>query len=108
MKKFIKKIIKEVLNEIFEEKMGRIVNLSSETAQRGLFAYISITRLEEIIEEIKKQKDGQDMYTSLAELYSRTIRKNLARENSEIIHQYYELLPKLDAYKKAFNQNIEN
>jgi hypothetical protein len=106
MKKYIKNIIKEVLNEIFEEKMGRIVKLSSDAARKDLFSYISIDRLEKILDDIKKKPAG-DNYTSLAELYSHTIRGNLAKENSDIIHNYYELLPKLDAYRKSFNQVIE-
>jgi hypothetical protein len=106
MKRYLKSIIKEVLNEIFEEKMSRIVKLSSEASHRELFSYIGIERLDKILEEIKKKPTG-DKYTSLAELYSVTIRGNLAKENSDIIHNYYELLPKLDAYRKAFNEVIK-
>lgn len=106
MKRYLKNIIKEVLNDIFEEKMGRIVKLSSEASHRELFSYISIARLDKILEEIKK-KPTEDKYTSLAELYSYTIRGNLEKENSDIIHNYYELLPKLDAYRKAFNEVIK-
>jgi hypothetical protein len=31
------------------------------------------------------------------------MRENLAKENNEIIHNYYELLPKLNAYSKSLN-----
>lgn len=106
MKKYLKNLIKEVLNEIFEEKMGRIQHLSVQASHRELFSYIGIDRLKKIIEEIEK-KDVDNKYTSLSELYSRIIRENLARENTEMIHKYYELLPQLDAFKRAVNKIVE-
>ena len=105
MRKYFKSLIKEVLNEIFEEKMGRIVRLSAEASHRDLFAYIGIARLKELI-KTSEESEG-DKYTCLSELFTRTARENLAKENSDIIHNHYELLPKLDAYKKSFNKVAE-
>jgi len=105
MRKYLKSLIKEVVSEVLEEKIGRIVRLSAEASHRDLFAYISIARLKELI-KTSEESEG-DKYTCLSELFTRTARENLAKDNSDIIHSYYELLPRLDAYKKSFNKVIE-
>lgn len=70
----------------------------------SLFSYIGIARLRELLDE--SEKNG-DKYVCLAELFSRVQRNNLAKENNDIIHSYYELLPRLNAYSEAFNHVIK-
>ena len=44
---------------------------------------------------------------ALGELYSRIVRDNLARENGEIIHNYFELQPKLNQYAQSIEKLVE-
>jgi len=108
MKKYIKKLLKDVLYEVIEDKMPRIARISANEAFRDLFSYIGIQRMEQMIEEIKKRPKGYEDYTSLAEMFSQIQRGNLARENSEIIHNYFELQPKLNQYANSLNKVVED
>ena len=100
----MKKYIKKIFSEVFEEKLGRItVGVATEQIH-NLFAYISITRLERIIEQAKSK---DEKYVCLAEMYSQICRENLAKENSEIIHNYFEFKPLLNKYYSAIEKQID-
>ena len=99
MKKIKQKIEEWIIKIIRKVEIDLPYRISS-TLTHDLFAYIGIERIEKIIETIKK--NGID-YTCLAELYSLTLRDNIESNNNDRMHAYYELLPKLDEYKKAFD-----
>lgn len=88
------------LKELIRETVIDLPHKSAKETTHSLFAYIGIDRMRKILDE--KEKRGIE-YTSLAELYSLTLRDNLEADNSERIHAYYELLPKLDEYSRAFD-----
>lgn len=97
MKKYIINLIKQAVIDIPYKTATEVTH--------NQFAYIGIDRLEKVIDEIKK--DGEK-YVSLAEIYSRVIRDNLARQNSEIVHDFFELKPKLNKYYKHFPERAED
>lgn len=77
---------------------------ASRESVHDIFAYIGIERLEKALSKVKKTGT---YYTNLAELYSHILRDNLEKENSDRMSAYYNLLPKLDEYKKSFNKAID-
>ena len=104
MKKYIIKLLKPLVKESVDEGFVHLPYRIQESLLHNLFSYIGIARLEEIIEKAKKK---DEKYIALAEMFAQTMRDNLAKENSDIIHQYHELLPKLNAYNNAFDKVIE-
>ena len=96
----MKKLITNFLVSVFKEATIGLPKKTTQEITHNLFAYIGVERMEKILEIVKEK--GIE-YISLAELYSLTIRDNLEAENSDRMHAYYELLPKLDEYKKAFD-----
>ena len=96
----IKNKIRNWLQELIREATIDFPYKTSKETAYNLFAYVGIERMRKILDE--KEKRGIE-YTSLAELYCLTLRDNLEAENSDRMHAYYELLPKLDEYKKAFD-----
>lgn len=102
--KYIKKLLKQVIWESLEEMMPRIVRQASIESHHGLFAYIGIQRLEKMIEDAKKR---DEKYVALSEMFAQIMRDNLAKENSEIVHSYFELLRPLNQYTKQVGKKVE-
>lgn len=104
MKKYIENFIKRIVEEVIESKVKTIAYECSKEITHNQFAYIGIQRLYKELEEISK---SNEKYVALGELYSRIMRDNLARQNSEIIHNYFELQPKLNQYGKSLEKIVE-
>lgn len=102
--KYIKKILKQVIWESLEEMMPRIVRQASIESHHGMFSYIGIQRLEQMIEHAKKR---DEKYVALSELFAQVMRDNLAKENSEIMHSYFELLRPLNQYTQHIEKKVE-
>jgi hypothetical protein len=99
----LKNWLQKIIEEVIEKEFISIPHKLHYEVIYSLFSYIGIERVKKIIEEMEKFGIN---YTSLAELYSLTLRDNLEADNNDRMHAYYELLPKLDEYKKAFD--LEN
>lgn len=95
MKKLIHNILYKIVHEEISKNIPFMVNQAAKVAHQDLFAYIGIDRLRKMIDEAEKRNEK---YFSLAELFSQVCRDNLARENKDIMHAYYELRPKLNKY----------
>lgn len=104
MKEYLRKFFIYCFEIALDQKVPRISRIAYQEMTKDLFAYVGIERLKMAIEEAQQRGDT---YISLAEIYGRIIRDNLAKENSDIIHSYYELLPKLDQYKQSLNKVTE-
>ena len=104
MKKYIENFIKRIVEEVVESKVKRIAYECSKEITHNQFSYIGIHRLFKALEEISK---SDEKYVALGELYSRIMRDNLALENSEIIHNYFELQPKLNQYTQSLEKVVD-
>ena len=104
MKKYIENFIKRIVEDVVESKVKRIAYECSKEITHNQFAYIGIQRLYKALDEISK---SNEKYVALGELYSRIVRDNLARENGEIIHNYFELQPKLNQYAQSIEKLVE-
>jgi hypothetical protein len=104
MKEKIKQFIYKIVSSAIEDKVKRIAYESAKELTHNQFAYISISKLYKLLEEVSKR---DEKYVSLAELYSMVMRDNLARENSEIIHNYFELQPKLNQYTQSLEKVVD-
>lgn len=102
------KKIKEFFSNVVRDGIASIPYKTNYEIIHTLFAQISTDGLKRLIKEIEDdpKKKGYIDYISLAELYALSIRENLEKRNNDIIHNYYELLPKLNEYKKAFDPLI--
>lgn len=100
----MKKILENWIKKIVQDSFVGTPYLIEKAITRSLFSYIGVARLQEVLKEM--QDNGID-YTSLATLFDRVVRDNLEKENSDRMHAYYELLPKLDEYRKAFKLKDE-
>lgn len=92
--------IKKYLIKIVRDAVIDLPNRVEQNVIHSLFAYVGVKRVQEILDDMKK--NGIE-YTSLADIYALTIRKNLQQGNMDRMAAYYELLPKLDEYSKAYN-----
>ena len=89
----------QVFKDAQKEAMAGIPYQVERAVVHSMFAHIGVDRMQKVLDKMKEK--GID-YTSLADMYSITLRDNLASNNNDRMHAYYELLPKLDEYKKAF------
>ena len=103
MKKYFENLVEKIVRKAIIENIHIAGIKAKEEAFHGIFAYIGVERLKKLTE--KAEKSG-NIYINLAELYSQTIRDNLSKENSEIIHAYFELVPKLNEYKKGIDKQV--
>ena len=101
--KIIHKILYKIVHEEISKNMPFMVNEAAKSAHQNLFAYIGIARLRKMIDEAEKR---DEKYVSLAELFSQVCRDNLAKENNEIIHAYYELKPTLNQYNAKLEKVV--
>lgn len=104
IKNWFEKIVIQIIEKGFQEQQRYLGLRAKEEAIHGIFSFIGIDRLKKLIETAEKQGN---VYINLSELYSQTLRENLSKENSEIIHSYFELVPKLDEYKKKIDSIIK-
>lgn len=104
MKEKIQQFIYKIVLSAIEDMVERIAYESAKELTHNQFTYIGISRLYNALEEIGR--DGEK-YVSLAELYSRIMRDNLARENDEIIHNYFELRPRLNQYTTSIERIVD-
>ncbi len=102
--KYIKKVFRNWIGEIVRENVLFGWGEIEKEINHSLFSYIGVERLKKMLEDIEKQ---DNKYVNLAELYSFTLRNNLQKENSEIVHNYYELLPRLAEYKRSLDKPIK-
>lgn len=100
MKNKLRNWLKTIVAECIKEAYLPTAHQVQREVLWAIFSNVGIERMRKILDE--KDKRGIE-YTSLAELYSLTLRDNLEADNSDRMHAYYELLPKLDEYSKAFD-----
>ncbi len=93
--------MEEIIKKLLEDQVGRISYEAGKGMASNLFAYIGIARLKEIL--IKAEESGEK-YVCLADLYTKVQRENLAKENSEVISNYFDLVPKLNQYVKSIKK----
>ena len=96
----------------FKKKIGLyrerlVARIAYETAKEityNLFSYMGTERIKKVIQQAEK---ADHIYLSLADIYGLTLRDNLERENSQRLHAYHDLLPRLDEFRKAFSLTEE-
>lgn len=97
-------MIKKWLISIVREAVTDIPYKTRSEVLQGIFPFISNPRMKEFLVEMEEKGINGN---SLAEMYSMMLRDNLEKRNDEAIHNYWELLPKLKSFERAFvNENI--